>query len=199
MALLLTASVSLARNENTTIVLHVRDGFAECDDPQQQGIDCVSGLPTLDLSGMQMPWVYVMARNYDQFAGLACAFDWPVEWTYLGGTWDCQQHMAVAHQPSSPGPVTGLLFTVFDCVQGGALATIGRMIFAPPATQGCLSVINPLSEFGVHMIDCPGVITSIPPENRGRVCAGPGGYDACWPASTPVESATWGAIKNQYR
>jgi hypothetical protein len=199
LSLVLTASVSFALNENTTIVLHARDGFAPCDDPQQHGIDCINGLPNVDLSGMQMPWVYVMLRNYDGIGGIACAFDWPMEWNYLGGTWDCQQHMIVVLQPVSPGPVTGQLLTAFDCIQGGALATVGRMIFAAPSTAGCLSVINPNHPFGVHVANCIGGDDLIPPENRGRVCAGPGGYDACWPASTPVESATWGAIKSQYR
>jgi hypothetical protein len=30
------------------------------------------------------------------------------------------------------------------------------------------------------------------------VCIGPGGHDACHPA-TPVPSVTWGAIKASYR
>ena len=197
--LLLHAPVSFALNENTTIVLHARDGFAECDEPQQSGIDCVTGHPTVDISGFQMPWVYVMLRNYDAIGGIHCAFNWPLDWNYLGGTWDCQQHMIVLNQPSAPGPETGQLLTAFDCIQGGALATIGRMIFAAPSTSGCLSVINPNFPLGAQVGGCPSGLTSIPPENRGQVCAGPGGYDACWPASTPVESSPWGAIKSQYR
>ena len=199
LVLSMIATAAQAVNEDTTIVLHARDGFALCDDPQQQGI-CVDRPPTLDLSGMQMPWVYVMSRNYDQLAALWCAFDWPAEWIYLGGTWDCQQHMITVFQPSAPGPVTGQLLTAFDCIQGGSLATIGRMIFGPPSGEGCLSVIHPNHPFGVHVASCGGVNeTSLPLENTGRVCAGPGGYDACVPASTAVESVTWGTIKGQYR
>ncbi len=74
------------------------------------------------------------------------------------------------------------------------------MIFAPPSDEGCLSVIQPNHPFGIHVADCGGGgDTSLPLENGGRVCAGAGGYDACWPASTPVESVTWGTIKGQYR
>src|SRR5688572_14000463 len=79
-----------ALNENTTIVLHARDGIAGCDEPQKNGLDCVNGRPALDIEGMQLPSVYVMLRNYDGLRGLQCAFDWPLEWTYIGGIWDCR-------------------------------------------------------------------------------------------------------------
>jgi hypothetical protein len=197
---MIVVSPALAINESTTIVLHARDGFAACDEPQQNGLDCINGHPTLDLTGMTAPWVFVMLRNYDVLAGLQCAFDWPLTWTYLGGTWDCQPGSLTAEQPKAPGPVAGTLALVFNCVQGGSLITIGRMIFANTASQGCLSIIESDGPFGTHVANCDASDgPPIPPENRGRVCTGPGGYDACWPASTPVESATWGAIKSQYR
>ena len=199
LALLMIASIAEALNENTTIVLHARDGFAPCDDPQQQGI-CVERPPTLDLTGMQMPWVYVMLRNYDQIPGFQCAFDWPPAWNYLGGAWDCAPHFIVVRQPSAPGPLLGTLALVFDCMQGGSLLTIGRMIFAAPNEAGCLSIIESSLPKGTYVFDCTlGNPTPIDSSNRGRVCLGPGGYDACSPASTPVESVTWGAIKGQYR
>ena len=199
MALLLSAPASFALNENTTIVLHARDGFAPCDDPQQHGIDCVSGLPNVDLSGMQMPWVYVMLRNYEHIGGLQCAFDWPSTWAYFGAVWNCQGH-ALGHGPTGPGPIAGTLGVAFDCVQGGALITVGQLIFTSTVGGGCVSVIESGFGFGTHVGNCDGSDgAAISPANRGRVCVGVGGYDACWPASTPVESATWGAIKSQYR
>jgi hypothetical protein len=197
--LLVFASSAMALNENTTIVLHARDGFADCSGPQQAGLDCVNVHPTIDVTGMAAPWVFVMLRNYDQLAGLQCAFDWPSTWTFLAGTWDCQPGSAISQFPKAPGPKVGTLAVVFDCVQNGSLITIGRMIFASAGT-GCLSIIESDLAFGTHVAECDGGDgAAIPPANRGRVCVGVGGYDACWLASTPVESATWGAIKSQYR
>jgi hypothetical protein len=190
-----------AANENTTIVLHARDGFAACDAPQQNGLDCLDGRPTLDVTGMQMPWVYVMLRNYNDAVGLQCAFDWPVSWTFLGGTWDCLPGTIALFYPTSPGPLTGSLVMVWaDCIEGGALTTVGRMIFGPASGGGCLSIIESAYPSGTVLLSCdPQELVPIRPENRGRVCAGPGGYDACWPAATAVENSTWGAIKRQYR
>jgi hypothetical protein len=80
------------------------------------------------------------------------------------------------------------------------LITIGQMIFTNTAGGGCLSAIQSGLVIGTHVVNCSVAdFTRLRAENFGRVCAGPGGYDACWPASTPVESATWGAIKSQYR
>lgn len=197
---LMGPSAALAVNESTTIVLHARDGFAECDEPQQSGLDCVNQFPTLDISSMQMPWVYVMLRNYDNVSVLQCAFDWPLAWSYLGGTWDCRPGALVLVQPTAPGPLTGSMVVAFNCVQGGALTTVGRMIFGPPVGAGCLSVIESSYPFATNVVSCDAkYVTHVPVENRGRVCAGPGGHDACWPASTAVEDGTWGAIKHQYR
>jgi hypothetical protein len=151
---------------------------------------------------MQNPWVYVMLRNYDNIEALQCAFDWPVSWTYLGGTWDCIPNSGVASLPTGPGPINGNLAVTwgFNCTQGGSLVTVGRMIFGPPVGGGCLSIIESGLPFGTLVLECgTEVIAHVGTENRARACAGPGGYDACWPASTPVESATWGAIKSQYR
>ena len=197
--LLLLPSRLPAANESTTIVLHARDGFAECDAPQQSGLDCIGGRPNLDMTGMQMPWVFVMLRNYDSVTGLQCAFDWPVSWTLLGSTWDCLPGSIALFFPTAPGPLTGSLVMVWlDCIENGALTTVGRIIFGPTTGGGCLSIIESPYPFGTHVLGCDLKAMGVRPENRGRVCAGPGGYDACWPAATAVESSTWGAIKRQY-
>jgi hypothetical protein len=196
---LVMPSISRAENESATIVLHARDGFATCEEPQQSGLDCINGHPVLDIGSMQTPWIYVMLRNYERVNVLQCAFDWPLSWSYLGGTWDCQPGSLVLVQPTSPGPKTGSMVVAFNCVQGGALITVGRMIFGPPVGNGCLSIIESIYPFGTNVVSCPAAqATHVPSENRGRICAGPGGYDACWPAATPAESATWGSIKAQY-
>jgi hypothetical protein len=195
--LLAAPTLSLASNENITIVLHARDGIAGCDDPQQQGMDCVNGRPNLDLTGMQMPVVYIMLRNYDNLAGVQCAFDWPATWTFFGGSWGCLPGSGKGVVPTAPG---GSIALVFNCINGGALVTMGRMVYGPPVGGGCLSIVESDLPFGNHVIDCSFFNTApIHPANVGRVCVGSGGYDACWPASTPVENATWGRIKTQYR
>ena len=194
---LIVTSPCLALNENTTIVLHAHDGFTPCEGPVQQGLDCEVVPPTVDVTGMSLPFIVIFARNYDELAAMAGTFVWPPSWTFVGSTWDCQVHQIVAVQPSGPGPIAGHFATAFDCVLGGALAPVGRIIFSLPG-DGCLEIIQ--SSPPTAIADCGGWGTFIiPPENYGRVCAGPGGYDACDPASTPVESVTWGSIKSQYR
>ena len=189
-------TASLALKENMTIVLHARDGVAGCNDPQQQGIDCVNGRPNLDLTGMQMPCVYVMLRNYDDLGGVQCAVDWPAAWTFLGGSWGCLPGSLEGQVPKGPGDTIAI---VFNCINGGALVTMGLMIFGPPVGGGCLSIIESGFPFGNHTVDCNLDNTPIHPANVGRLCVGAGGYDACDPAATAVESATWGRIKTQYQ
>ena len=76
---------------------------------------------------------------------------------------------------------------------------IGRLYFAA-APDGCVGIVESDYPFGTHTVSSSsGSEMPIIPENRGRVCVGPGGYNACTPyAPVPVESATWGNIEAQY-
>ncbi len=196
-AVLLFCSQAIANNENTTIVLHGEDEILPCEGPQQQGLDCELVMPTTDITGMSMPFVFIYLHNYDAVSVLQCAFDWPLSWTFMGGAWDCQ-HNQLTIQPTGPGPVNGTVVTAFDVIVGGVLAPIGRLIFSSPQ-DGCLDIIESAYPYGTHVVDPYSEVTPIPSENRGRICVGPGGYDACDVAATPVEDVTWGRIKGQYR
>lgn len=189
---------ALAVNENTTIVLHANDGMTSCEGPQQAGLDCETVLPTIDVTGMDLAMILVYVRNHDSVACLQCAFDWPVTWSFAGTAWGCQVAQLTILQPSAPGPDAGSVATCFDAVTGGMLAPIGAMIFAMPGA-GCLDIIESAYPYGTHVVHPGSVATPIPPENRGRVCAGPGGHTACEPASTPVEETSWARIKAHYR
>jgi hypothetical protein len=198
-AITLFVSPAFAVNENTTVVLHARDGFAPCNGPQQGGLDCRTVLPVVNIEGMSEPWVFMYLRNYDATCGVQCAYTWPPSWTFLFGVWNCQGHQLVAVQPAAPGALTGTIATVFDQITGGGLAPVGRLVFAD-ATSGCLDIIESGYPFGNHTVQCTGEPTPLSPDNVGRVCVGPGGYGACEPAlPTPVEPATWGSIKSTYR
>jgi hypothetical protein len=117
----------------------------------------------------------------------------------LSSSWDCQQFQVTAVLPSGPGQIAGCVSTAFDPVAQGVLAPIGRLIFAS-ATSGCLDIIESCDPFGTGVTGCDLQATTTTPENWGRVCVGPGGYDACDPyQSTPVEPVTWGQVKAQYR
>ncbi|MGD8397063.1 MAG: hypothetical protein PVF43_16460, partial [Candidatus Eiseniibacteriota bacterium] len=104
--------------------------------------------------------------------------------------------------PIAPGPAPGqaMLMTVFNAVSGGMLEPLGMMIVSHPG-PGCLTIIestDPCGD-GCALVDFANQCCYVPVEHRARVCHGAGGYDACDPAATPVESTTWGAIKGQYR
>jgi hypothetical protein len=196
-------SPALAVNESTTFILHASETFSTCEAPQQAGLDCETVMPTIDVSGLMESMVYMYLRNYEAVAGAVCAFEWPATWTILANAWDCQGMFQVTpFYPIAPGPGPGqgMMMTAFNPIYGGTMQPIGRVIIAHPG-PGCLSIIDStdLCGDGCGVVD-PATIecTRVPPENRGRICFGPGGYDACDPAATPVEAITWGRIKAQY-
>jgi hypothetical protein len=48
------------------------------------------------------------------------------------------------------------------------------------------------------VVSCSGDVDVIDPQGRGSICVDAGGYDACDPV-VPVEAASWGSIKAQYK
>jgi hypothetical protein len=198
LACVLLGSPASAINESTTLILHASAQLLPCEAPQLGGLNCVDHLPQVDVSGMVMPEVYLYARNYQSLAGVQCAFQWPASWTCLSSSWDCQSNQLAVVQPCNPGPGFGNLATAFDPIAGGVMTPIGMMIFGN-TTTGCLDITESIYPFGTHVISGNFEVTHIPAANRGRICAGPGGYDACNPASTPARAETWGAIKSTYR
>jgi hypothetical protein len=148
---------------------------------------------------MSNPWIYVFLNGFDGVRAMQCAFETD-DWTLVAGIWDCTSNPAVGHQPVNPlGPGPGTLAIAFDVVMGPQFLVIGRMLFVPP-TSGCLTVVESIYGSGGCVVLAPdgSTLTDVPAENRGVVCAGQGGYDACDPP-VPVDAVTWGSIKAQYR
>lgn len=198
--LLCVASRAAAINEQTTIVLHVVDTpFMLCNQATIDGTDCEHQRPQVNAAGMTSPAVLVLLRNYGDAMLLQCAFDVPSSWVYTFGLWDCQGGLHPDMAPAPPfGPVAGTVSYLFgDPITGGYLTPVGRMHFAS-APGGCLDIIESAFPHGTHVMSSWFEITPISQENRGRICVGPGGHDACDPAATPVDEATWGRIKSQY-
>ena len=52
---------------------------------------------------------------------------------------------------------------------------------------------------GTHVVSCGYEADQIPEVNRGRICVEQGGYDACEPATVPLEPRSWGLIKRHSR
>ncbi len=184
-------------NDDTTIVLHAVDSeYTTCNGIG--GLDCVGVQPTVDVTGFTNIAAFMLLRNYEEIVGVQAAFD--VTWTFTFGLWECQSHQIVGIRPTPPfGPRYGTIAIAFDAIVGGELEVIGRMFFLGAGATGCLEIIESWWPGGTHVIDAAQGRTLIPPGDRGRICVGPGGYDACEPMmSTPVESARWGAIKRQY-
>jgi hypothetical protein len=196
---LLASAEAQAVNENTTIVLHAVDtAFALCNQIQIDGTDCETVLPQVNVEGMSTPAIFVLLRNYDDVHLMQCAFDVPTSWVYAWGLWDCQGGLHPDISPHPPfGPTSGTVSYLFgDAIAGGTLATLGRMFFSS-ASSGCVTIVDSAFPYGTHVQSSSWVVTQVIPENRARICVGPGGYTACSPA-VAVEPYTWGRIKDQF-
>jgi hypothetical protein len=192
----LLAPAAPAGNDDTTLVLHVHDHNAwNCF----IGIDCVQNMPVVNAQGMMSPEVFLFVRNYDEVAGVQCAFTVPTSWTFLFGLWDCQTNQINGTTPEPPfGAVSGTIATAFDALTSGELEPIGRMNFqSGPVPEGCMTIVDSAYPNGTHVVTWLGDPTPVPPENRAIVCVGEGGRDACEPAAVPVPGTTWGRIKQQ--
>jgi len=188
--------LAAASNEHVTLVLHaVEAEWGPCDieDP------CLAGTANVEIAHPgQYHAIYLILRNYDSIGGFQCIFDWDSGWNFSYGLWNCFPGFYTCEQtPNGPGVLHGFLACGIDCVQGGSLIA-GRLEMVP--TSGCLSIIDsPFPQFQTAVFDCQGAgSTRVSDSNRGRICVGPGGYDAC-NSVVPVESLTWGRIKGQYR
>ncbi len=195
--LCLAASRADASNELTTIVLHAVDATtAACTD--DGGLDCQQVLPVIDVTGMQSPGIFVYLRNYELISGLQCAFEWSPDWVLLYTLWTCQSNQVNGTTPTASGTHDGTIATAFDAIAGGPLATIGQLFFSSAAT-GCLTIIDSDYPFGTHVVDPATEVTWIQEGNRGRICVGMDGWNSCEPEFRPVESASWGQIRRQFR
>jgi hypothetical protein len=182
-------------NLNTTLPLHaVITEFGPCDIPDP----CEPGPPTVNVPAGSQIAAYLVMRNHQHVPGVQTAFDWG-DWTFLHGAWDCQAGQVVGTTPAPPGgPIAGTIATVFDCVTGGSTEVIGRIHFIASTTD-CLTQVESGFTFGTHVLDSSGNTAPVLPENRGTICVGAGGFDACGPTATAVDAASWGAIKASYR
>ena len=192
-----------ASNEQTTIVLHAHSigNILNC----QAGLgefDCKESSPRVNIPAGDAVAVYVFLRNYDDACGLIYRFavdgeqgaePWG-DWTIWGSSFGCQPNQTGLN---GPNPHDGELITSFDCITGGALELLG-FIFLMAGTHGCLGIEESEVYFPSGVLDDAWPPTAVAPGNRGRVCVGTGGHDACEPLTVPVEAATWGQIKRQY-
>jgi len=193
-------------NENTTIVLHAQDWSHGWSCQAWVGtVDCETLPPTVNIESGQQALVTVFLRNYEDVAGVHYRFavdggsgptTWS-DWTFLfSSAGDCGLMNQTTSWP--PTPANGNWSTTFNCITGGTFQPVAYLVFAAVGT-GCLGIEeSDLGPSGVESCDWPPVLTSVAPENRGRICVGSGGYDACDPVTTPVAPATWGRIKSQY-
>lgn len=194
--LLLPATVSSGPNANTTLVLHaVQASFGVCEIPDP----CVA--PATPLTNVEPggPYtIYFLLRNYHDVSAVQFALDWPLDWNFAFGVWDCTSGCICETFPWRPGPLYGVYTCCFNCVTGGASLVLGRMSFST-LTTGCMDVIEPFSPLRTSVLACDfSQVDPILQENRGRVCVGTGGVDACMNA-VPVSNSTWGRIKDSYQ
>jgi len=191
----LATSASAQNNQFTTIVLHAVDiSYGPCEGADD--VDCDAVMPMTDITGMATPTIYMLLRNYEDVAGVQAAFQ--TTWTMTFGLWDCQPNTVAGTTPAMPfGETAGTIACAFDPITGGTLAVIGRMHFIAGGT-GCIEIIESSFPFGTHVVAQEGEAQEVYPGNRGIVCAGTGGFDACV-GEVPVEPTSWGHIKSQYQ
>jgi len=201
----LLARPTAAANENTTIVLHAQPvgNIVNCQQWVGQ-VDCSAELPpAVNVEPGRHILVYMFLRNYDDVAALYCrvavdggsgAATWG-DWTFFGAGLGC----LLGQTGDGPWSYNGNIRTGFDCISGGALQVLGYLILTA-GTHGCLGIEeHDMGTVGTAVLDCGvGPPTPVAPQNRGRICVGTGGYNACDPRAGPVENSTWGNIKRQY-
>jgi len=199
-ALLVLSSPALADNANSTLPLHgVVTTFGPCPILPPSGPDpCAQQTLVTQVNVGDALCAYLLVRHYDDCAGVQTAFEWPAAWPLTFGLWDCQSNQVNGTTPTASGPTTGTIATAFDCLSGGVTAPIGRLHFAGAFAPGCITQVESTYPFFTHMVDCDGGTHPIIEQNRGSICAGSPGVDACEPV-VPVEAATWGTIKSQYQ
>jgi hypothetical protein len=175
-----------------------------CDTPAQNGVDCTAtGRPTVNLpSGATGPAVmYLFVHEHIALKGVQTAFEF-APWTITFSSWDCQPGQLSLRTPANPGgPDTGILNTAFNCTTDRSLQVIGFMVLELTGS-GCITQVQPTGSF-FQALDCglgldEFAATGPNMARLGSVCIGSGGHDACFQV-VPVESATWGAVKAQYR
>jgi hypothetical protein len=202
-ALALVGAPAKGANERTTVILHAQSDPMDCINLP---FDCSDTAPVVEVAPGSQMFVSVSLRNYDTVSGFACRFavdggsgpDTWRDWTLLGASFACIPGQ-LAHVPvqSAPPPIEpGELTTVFSCVAGGAIQPLGWMLFQV-GSSGCLSIEE--RQLGTGVLDCDEHFTLVPAVNRGVICVGSGGHDACESGQVAVEGTTWGAIKAQYR
>ena len=187
-------------NSNASLVLHaVRSDYSSSCEIEDLCLPS-PGHPQVEIVEPGRPHaIYVLLRNFDNVYYLQFALDWPQDWQRAFGWWYCQTGCICEQFPFNPGPVLGAYSCCFNCLTGGASSVIGYMYFQTPAA-GCISVIDAAVGVpqGTFVESCD--LTQIDPileRNRGRVCVGPGGVNACQ-SVTSVESSTWGKVKRTF-
>ena len=181
----------LPQNCNVTLVLHaVSREIEDCN------LDACP--PTTEVAPGDTVRVYLVARYYDNFFAVQTAFSWPENWVLLGQSWSCQTGQIVV---ATPDPQGGTLATAFACLRGPGSAVIGWLDFAVGGftSGGCLVQTEPNEPFGTHVVNCESdahyrLVGHVSPANRGSICLGGQGIDACepetnWQETTPAELA----------
>jgi hypothetical protein len=203
--LVILAGRGVCGNENTTIVLHAQSLAFDCQYSPLPFTCSLDSRPTVTVPPNSLAFIYVFLRNSDNVYGLHCRLavdggtgsDTWGDWGLLGAVFGCLPGQLQPELPAThaDGREPGNLRTTFDCLIGPELRPLGYLIFQVGA-QGCLAIEEHV--LGTGVLDCNLEFTAIPARNRGRICVGPGGYDACDPALVPIEATTWARIKHQY-
>ncbi len=184
-------------NVRTTLILHGSAGV----DPTCASVAnaCDGAGPTVDVTGVAGPSIYLLLGNYERLSGVQCAFEWDPSWALAFGLWNCQESALTAVTPQASGDSLGTITVAFNEISGGGTVGVGVLSFTSAGT-GCISLVESVYPFGNHIFDIhsdPQNI-AIDEANWGRVCVGGGGINTCDTWLPAVEDKTWGGIKAQY-
>lgn len=195
--LLAAGPAAAGPNPDARIVLHLIGSAPdnECETPQAAGYDdCATETVTRALAGAAID-VYVYLERYSSTSGVQMQFAWDPSWTFLGWTSNCLPGQLDGEVPETSGDNYSTQF--LPCASGGALAPLGWLRFIAGAPESFLTVGEHDSKPGTVIADCEGrEHDPIPVDHRGSVGVETAGRNPC--RLSPVEAASWGAVKQRF-
>ena len=183
---LVSATALAGPNPNFTLPLHVVESFwMPCEN--YLPIDCLGTPPATAAIPNHPAVIYLLVFNHAGITALQAGLEWDPSWTWSFALFDCQPGQLEGIFPDGPTTASGV--TVFNCLQGPALAAIGRITFQV-GHSGCLKFRQPAFPLASLLSVAPARKST-----RSLMPIHPGSVESVWevvvttPATQPFRSS----------